>query len=228
MQAEVFCRGVSQPCQHHPKQRCFRLHPHPATDRSAAPHHLDKPAHSMFPQLWPTSTLILFEWSGTCWKGHLHSWTFPIEQQSHNNGMSNWQTSSVPTNTQTQPECEYHAPRTTVTLHAWGVMKVLPQARLSPIQRLKCLAALHNDSCCRSTFFSGPQERSEGSGATERSIPACSYLRPPGRRLVHPFHYRLQSLGNFFRHRYFPHSVKTAMTQNVKKRVRTDDTRLSK
>lgn len=119
-------------------------------------------------------------------------------------------------------------PARTVTLHAWGVMKVLPQARLSPIQRLKCLAALHNDSCCRSTFFSGPQERSEGSGATERSIPACSYLRPPGRRLVHSFHYRLQSLGNFLRHRYFPHSVKTAMTQNVKKRVRTDDTRLSK
>lgn len=32
-----------------------------------------------------------------------------------------------------------------------GVMEVLPQARLSPIQRLRCLAALHNESCCRSS-----------------------------------------------------------------------------
>ena len=50
-----------------------------------------------------------------------------------------------------------------ITMHICTLlgMKVLPQARLTPIQRLSWLAALHNESCYRSTTFSDPE-----SGAT--------------------------------------------------------------
>lgn len=105
--------------------------------------------------------------------------------------------------------CHYY------TMH--DVMKVLPQARLSPIQRLR-LAALHNESCYRSTTFRIPKSTATEAALLRGAPRAAVYLGPPWCRLVHPLHYRLQRFPNLLRHCYFPHTVRR-LRHNVKKRV---------